>query len=94
MTKVYLRADGETFSVRAHGHATGSNEVCAAVSCLLYTLAGYLANNTCAQVRVSLKEADAEIVFCGNENIFEMLCIGFLQLEKSHPDFISVECTV
>ena len=44
MTKVYAERDGNRCILSAQGHAIGSEQVCAAVSGLLYALAGYLTN--------------------------------------------------
>ena len=42
MTKVYLERDGNCFLVSCQGHATGSPEMCAAISCLVGTLEGII----------------------------------------------------
>ena len=42
MTHVHLEQKGDRYRVRCIGHATGSPETCAAVSCLIYTLAGWV----------------------------------------------------
>ena len=42
MTKICLERDGNLYTLSAQGHATGSVEVCAAVSALIQTLRCYL----------------------------------------------------
>lgn len=95
MTHVSLRRRGNLFCVQAKGHATGSVEVCAAVSCLLYTLAGYLMNNPkgihCIECKLS--EADVDLCFRGEDAakmLFAIARIGFLQLENSFSKFLCV----
>ena len=44
MTQVYAERDGQRCILSAQGHATGSVEACAAVSGILYALAGYVTN--------------------------------------------------
>ena len=44
MTKVRAMRRGDHYAVHARGHATGSPQVCAAISGLLYALAGYARN--------------------------------------------------
>ena len=44
MTQVYAGRDGQRCILSAQGHATGSVEACAAVSGILYALAGYVTN--------------------------------------------------
>lgn len=96
MTKVYARKHGDSYLVQAKGHATGSVEVCAAVSGLLYALAGFLQNRRDAarDVHIKLESADAEIRFCGDEvadAVFILTVIGLAQLEASTPEYIAVD---
>ena len=95
MTKVNLEHDGNRYTVTCKGHATGSEAVCAAVSTLCYTLAGYLHNIPCEIEKEELLPGDARIVFYGKEQLaqaaFDMICVGFLQLAASYSDFVSVE---
>lgn len=94
MTRVTLLRSGPTYTVRCQGHATGSVEACAAVSCLVYTLAGWLHNMATLTLHEKLESADAEIIFAGGkeaETVFDMICVGFLQLEKEYSAFVSVD---
>lgn len=95
MTKVYLEQDGNRFTVSCLGHATGSTEVCAAVSCLVYTLAGWLCNSSVDVLKEQLNDdAEAMLQFRGEnaaETAFDMVCVGFLQLMQQHPEYISVD---
>ena len=97
MTQIYLEQDGNRYTVSAKGHATGSTETCAAISTLLFTLAGWLHNATTHIVRENLNPGDAMIEFVGGSNAetaFDMVFVGFLQLEKSQPDAIHVNAKI
>ena len=94
MTRVTLKEDGGRYSVICEGHAAGSCEVCAAVSTLVYTLLGYLKNAEDVVVeKEELADGYAEIGFSGGECArvaYELICIGFLQLQKSAEKFIEI----
>ena len=97
MTKVYLEQDGNRYTVSCKGHATGSVEACAAVSCLVYTLAGWLHNASVKVLQEKLDSGDALIQYRGGdaaETAFDMICVGFLQLKKSYCDYVSVDLQV
>ena len=94
MTRVTLKEDGGRYSVICEGHATGSVEVCAAVSTLVYTLLGYLKNADCVAVESEeLADGYAEIEFSGGECArvaFELIRIGFLQLAMAKGELIEI----
>ena len=94
MTRVTLNKDDGRYSVVCEGHAVGSVEVCAAVSTLVYTLLGYLKNADGVVVdRAELADGYAEIEFSGSEcarMAFEMVSVGFLQLERANKNFIEI----
>lgn len=97
MTQVYLEQAGREYTVRCQGHATGSVETCAAVSCLVYTLAGWLRNTSVLVLKSKMEDGDALIRFHGGdaaETAFDMICVGFLQLQQQYPEYISVEFRV
>ena len=98
MTKVYAERSGHRCILSAQGHATGSEQVCAAVSGLLYALAGYLAS----AVRESyiefykneIEDGSMLLDFNGDEATtaaFTMAVIGLRQIAQSYPDFLQVE---
>lgn len=94
MTRVYLEQNGSLFTVDCQGHATGNQDVCTAASCLIYTLAGWLKNSSAVVECEHLdNDASARLKFSGGaeaETAFDVICIGFLQLEKNFPQHISV----
>lgn len=98
MTKVYIEADGNRRILSARGHATGSSECCAAISGILYALAGYLENVQAEEeLRIydrRMEEGDVYIdVRVGQkaDAAFDMTVCGLLQIEKKYPEFIRVE---
>lgn len=91
MTACVLQNDGTLNTVMCKGHS-GTDDICTAVSTLMYTLAGWLRNTDHATiVSIELKPGDAEIVFRGGRDCYEMTKIGLLQLEHTAPDFIKVK---
>ena len=95
MTAIYLEQDGDRYTVSAKGHATGSMEVCAAVSTLLYTLDAWLHNTDLEVLHERLEPGDALIEYAGPDadaqTAFDFVTVGFLQLAKSEPAAIKVE---
>lgn len=95
MMIAYCWNKGNWYTVQARGHADGSPEVCAAVSGLLYALAGYAENDR--KIRMlgrKLESGDFSITFLGRNQakaVYNMTLIGLLQIEKSHPEYIKVE---
>jgi len=98
MTAIYLEQDGDRYTVSAQGHATGSMEVCAAVSTLLYTLDAWLHNTDLAVLHERLEPGDALIEYAGAEAdaqaAFNFVSVGFMQLAKSEPTTINVEAKI
>lgn len=100
MTKVTVKKSAAgRYLVQAKGHATGSTEVCAAVSAILYELAGFLANaqGDMEQVKIygwKLEDGHVILDFEGGDCIgtaWVMTVIGLRQIEKQYPKFISVK---
>ena len=96
MTQVRLHYGAE-MRVEADGHATGSPALCAAVSCLAYTLKGWLANAEDVIVTENSME-DGSICFAwgggaGSETVMDFLMVGFIELMETEPERITVEIT-
>ncbi len=90
MTHIYMEADGNRHIVSAKGHA-GSPAACAAVSCLLTALAGYLRNAGAEVTACRLESGDAYLEFLGADEAFHMTVIGLLQLAQAAPDAVQAE---
>ena len=98
MTQVYAERSGNRCILSAKGHATGSVEVCAAVSGILYALAGYLTNAIRERYiefyENRMEEADVLLDFKGDEQTaaaFEMAAIGLAQIGQQYPEFLQVK---
>lgn len=97
MTSVYCEKDGNRYIISARGHASGSPEVCAAISGIMYALLGYVKNaqdESTIAYSDRVYSGDVAIEFRGGENaraVYDMAVIGLLQIEKSHPEYIRVE---
>ena len=99
MTQVYAERDGQRCILSAQGHATGSVEACAAVSGILYALAGYVTNAMRERyVEVytwRMESGDVQLDFNGDDGTaaaFEMAVIGLAQVAQAHPEQVQVEC--
>lgn len=97
MTSVYAERDGRRCILCAQGHATGSPEVCAAVSGILYALAGYLTNAQEARGlelrHYTMESGDVLLDFNRDDGAvaaFEMAVIGLKQVEKAYPEYLSI----
>lgn len=96
MTKVSLEKSGERYSLACHGHATGSETMCAAISTLVGTVQNYL---RCTEFPFDemVKDGDACVRWTGDGRAnaaFEMLCAGFLALQATDQTKISVEIRI
>lgn len=98
MTRIYAEMDGPRCTLSAQGHATGSVEACAAISGILYALAGYVTN--AKQERYiefytwMVESGKVLLDFNGDEGTtaaFEMAVIGLLQIAKAHPEQVCME---
>ena len=98
MTQGYAELEGGRCLLALDGHATGSPEVCAAISGIVYALAGYLTNagrDGFAEVyRMELESGKVRIHCHGDDRVTaacEMAVIGLRQLEQEYPDCIRME---
>ncbi|PWL46839.1 MAG: hypothetical protein DBY45_01850 [Clostridiales bacterium] len=97
MTKVFAEERESCFTLILYGHATGSEKVCAAISSIVYALAGYLKNVEDERGEkppvIQLKSGFSSFRFSGKEakSAYDMAVIGLMQLEKQYPEFIQFE---
>lgn len=84
--------DTRMLSLKLAGHATGSERVCAAISGIVYALAGYLVNDTETEMLTQWMEpGDTSLQFiCGERGLaaMQMACIGLMQIEKAEPEYV------
>lgn len=97
MTKVAFDYGLDNLEIRAEGHATGSEQVCASVSTLTLSLLGYAINaQRRGDVLISqqlLEPGRFYLRASGNEQLrgaFEMTRQGMMQLEKSFPEYVTI----
>ncbi|MDY3701883.1 MAG: hypothetical protein SO107_14830 [Flavonifractor plautii] len=93
MTRVRAMRCGDHYAVHARGHATGSPQVCAAISGLLYALAGY-ARNAGYGLRERLDSGDVYMEFrggAGMEAAYDMAVIGLMQIAAQYPEYLEIE---
>lgn len=94
MTCVTLNESGGRYSVEAQGHATGSVQACAAVSAIMYSVLGYLANAEGVEVESEdIADGFFSVEFTGGEAarvMFDFCAIAFLQLERGYEQYLSV----
>ena len=93
MTKVQLKRVGTAYLVRSEGHATGSAEVCAAVSALMQALEGWLQAEKAVVIHeMRMEPGDCELCFSGDcEQAFSLICVGFLRLQATAPELVQAE---
>ena len=98
MTKVCFKRDGNRYEVRATGHATGSDAVCAAVSAIMYALAGWLINaddgGKAYDVLIDMSSGRAKLGWRGGaeaDAVYNMVVIGLAQIAQSYPDYIQID---
>ena len=102
MTTVNIQTTGGHYRLTARGHATGSPAVCAAVSALLFTLAGYLKKLEQAgevsldQLRLEPGRADlaAHSLRPAPDNAargpFDMTVLGLRQIADTFPQQVQL----
>lgn len=100
MTKITITMAEPRFSILFDGHATGSAEVCAGISALMFALEGYLRNHEDELFIHSAKLDEPGFGYISFEledpakNItgaFELTAIGLLQIADSYPEFCEVD---
>ena len=97
MTEVHALLQGHECNLALEGHATGSREVCAAISSIVYALAGYLANAEAAgnaQVQETLLEPGHVRIRCTGDDAAMGACgmaiHGLRQLAAQYPEQVKI----
>ncbi len=86
MTNVKITKENKHYRIEAKGHATGSEQVCSAISMLMFTLANYLSDIADYQ----LDDGDAYIDWYGEDPLFDMAKGGFEMLARDYPDYVKI----
>ena len=86
MTEFYWNSyEGCVFEIRCDGHAVGSPEVCAAISCICHTLVEQLQKTKAIILSLALEKGYFHIVFCDAKPFFEFAETAFELLAKNYP---------
>ena len=98
MTEVCIHIDKGGYLLRADGHATGKPNVCAAISGIVYALAGYLENaegHARARVTEFTPGRGYAYLYCRGdmcaEAAYRMAAIGLLQIAEKYPRHLDVK---
>lgn len=96
MTRGTITFDGKNLTLSLYGHATGSPEVCAAISGIAGALAGWVLNHPGAEpATIRLEDGEAYIRAVRPDLrcrvAFEMAEIGLLQIARQYPEFLAFE---
>ena len=94
VTKVYLEKDGGRYLVACQGHATGSVEMCAAISCLVQTLDSWLEQEDAQILTRQVGPGNAILSFRGGERCraaFDLMASGFSRLAATDGAHIHVD---
>ena len=93
MSTVELTETRNEYSITAEGHT--ESKMCAAISCLLYTAAGYISNNDQIIIQeIRLEPGDSRLVWAGGRQarfLFGLMEIGFRQLREGDPENIFIK---
>lgn len=91
MVKATIQSRGGVHRIECVGHATGSIQVCAAVSGLITALAGYLINCGGEKIRqLDMRAGYSVIEFKGENKAFQLTKTGLLQIANSYPEYFCV----
>lgn len=93
MTEIVANKFGKLYRISIDHHAA-TDEVCHAISTLIYTLEGALFNNDKATEHVStLEPGHAEVSAYGGETVYEdfkVILLGLMQIQMAYPEQINI----
>lgn len=96
MTKIYCAHSGTRYSIRAEGHATGSQEACSGVSAITNALLLYAINDTDHVRVIHTREEEAGhfcLRFSGDETAgaaWKMAVMGLISISMAYPEQVAV----
>ena len=92
MTRVYAERKGKETLVALEGHATGREDVCAAVSGLVCAYIGYLQNSGDAVRKCVTEPGHVRIASEGDSTeAYNMLVIGLKQIAAAAPEQVRID---
>lgn len=98
LRRIDIPGRGNVWTLRASGHATGSDAACTAVSAMLYSLAGYLVNakehGRAECLHHEMGGGEALLSYAGDDRmseVFRAITIGLLQISQAMPDYVQVQ---
>ena len=93
MTAITLKKGLGVYSVKCEGHATGSREVCAAISAISMTLRGYLEELGCKILKDEIGDGYFEVVFKGRgaKAAYNMAACGYRLLARDYPQYCTAK---
>ena len=90
MTRITIREDGDVHSIEATGHATGSTDVCAAISALIESLAIYAEKFAEKMITEVIEDGNVRLAFKGARAGFVFTTMGLEAIAESYPDYLVV----
>lgn len=96
MTNIKINKKDDRVVIKAKGHATGSEQVCSAISTLIYSFEAWVANNPdCIKKHFcELDEGEAFISFVPVESesytALEFLVIGLVNIAQNYGEYVTV----
>lgn len=93
MTEAVFYRERHRRRVRITGHATGSPEVCAAVSAVAQTLETALLYLDPAEYEATIRRGNVEIAAAGMGVIaaFDVAALSMERISKAHPELVRVK---
>ncbi len=95
MVDITIERRGDRYAITQDGHADGNPELCAAVSSLIFAIAGWAHNAEGVSIDTeTLEPGCSRLVFtgpgCSCDSVFLLATVGFLQLQKLDNSAIRV----
>lgn len=96
MTKIYCAQNKDRYSLRAEGHATGSQEACSGVSAITNALLLYAINEPDHVRVIHTREEEAGhfcLRFSGDETAgaaWKMAVMGLISISMAYPEQVAV----
>lgn len=96
MTKIYCASNGDRYSIRADGHATGSKEACSGISAITNALMLYAVNEVSHVSTIHTMEEEYGhfcLRFSGDDQAgaaWKMAVMGIISISKTYPEQVQV----